>query len=175
MSDEAAFLAVLKANPADDTTRLVYADWLDENDEPEEAEYLRLTHAYVTEEEGELVPVGRILALGEQVPEDWRVAAAGRFDLVVYSNGYGGKLGMIKALRELNGYGLSELKWFVEDLPRPVFGWLPLDTALACHALLLSKAPMRTRASFPPNANRALPARVPASCEHVGMEPELAD
>ena len=68
MSDEAAFLEVLKANPADDTARLVYADWLDEHDEPLKAEYLRLTHAYVTEEEGELVPVGRILALGEQYP-----------------------------------------------------------------------------------------------------------
>ena len=42
MSDEAAFLEVLKANPADDTARLVYADWLDEHDEPAKAEYLRL-------------------------------------------------------------------------------------------------------------------------------------
>ena len=43
MSEEEAFLEALKANPADDTTRLVYADWLDEHDQPQKAEYLRLT------------------------------------------------------------------------------------------------------------------------------------
>ena len=42
VSDEAAFLTALKANPADDTTRFVYADWLDEHGEPAKAEYLRL-------------------------------------------------------------------------------------------------------------------------------------
>ncbi|VTS05823.1 TIGR02996 domain-containing protein [Gemmata obscuriglobus] len=35
MSDEAAFLEALKTNPADDTVRLVYADWLDEHNAPE--------------------------------------------------------------------------------------------------------------------------------------------
>lgn len=38
MSEEAPFLAALKANPADDTARRVYADWLDEHDEPAKAE-----------------------------------------------------------------------------------------------------------------------------------------
>ena len=31
----------MKANPADDTARLVYADWLDEHGEPAKTEYLR--------------------------------------------------------------------------------------------------------------------------------------
>ena len=30
MNDEAAFLAMISANPDEDTHRLVYADWLDE-------------------------------------------------------------------------------------------------------------------------------------------------
>jgi uncharacterized protein (TIGR02996 family) len=45
MSDERAFLDRLLADPADDTTRLVYADWLDEIGTPEtgaRAEFLRL-------------------------------------------------------------------------------------------------------------------------------------
>jgi uncharacterized protein (TIGR02996 family) len=42
MSEEAAFLMALKASPADDTARLVYADWLDDHDQPQKAEYLRL-------------------------------------------------------------------------------------------------------------------------------------
>jgi uncharacterized protein (TIGR02996 family) len=41
MSDEAAFLEVIRANPDDDTTRLVYADWLDERDDPRGA-FVRL-------------------------------------------------------------------------------------------------------------------------------------
>src|SRR5262245_21618304 len=38
---EALFRAVCE-NPADDTPRLVYADWLEENDQPERAEFIRL-------------------------------------------------------------------------------------------------------------------------------------
>src|SRR5262249_55510447 len=46
MNDEAGFLRTLLANPADDTTRLVYADWLDEHDDAPskaQAQFLRLT------------------------------------------------------------------------------------------------------------------------------------
>lgn len=42
MSDEASFLRAIIAEPADDTARLVYADWLDEHDQPERAEFIRV-------------------------------------------------------------------------------------------------------------------------------------
>ncbi|HVL10941.1 MAG TPA: TIGR02996 domain-containing protein [Gemmata sp.] len=42
MNDGDALLAAILANPDDDTPRLVYADWLQENGRPEWAEYLRL-------------------------------------------------------------------------------------------------------------------------------------
>ena len=42
MSDEAAFLRAIQADPADATAKLVYADWLDEHGESEKAKYLRL-------------------------------------------------------------------------------------------------------------------------------------
>lgn len=42
MSDEAALLAAIIANPDDDTVRLVYADWLDENGRSERAEFIRV-------------------------------------------------------------------------------------------------------------------------------------
>ncbi|VTU01329.1 Repeat-companion domain protein OS=Isosphaera pallida (strain ATCC 43644 / DSM 9630 / IS1B) GN=Isop_0391 PE=4 SV=1 [Gemmataceae bacterium] len=42
MSDGDALLAAIIANPDDDTPRLVYADWLDENGQPERAEFIRL-------------------------------------------------------------------------------------------------------------------------------------
>jgi uncharacterized protein (TIGR02996 family) len=42
MSDEKALLAAISAHPHDDTPRLVYADWLDENDRPARAEFIRV-------------------------------------------------------------------------------------------------------------------------------------
>ena len=41
MSDRAALLAGIFANPDDDTARLVFADWLDENGESKRAAYIR--------------------------------------------------------------------------------------------------------------------------------------
>jgi uncharacterized protein (TIGR02996 family) len=42
MSDEGALLRAICAEPADDTARLVYADWLDEHEQPERAEFIRV-------------------------------------------------------------------------------------------------------------------------------------
>lgn len=41
-SDEQSLHAAILANPACDTARLAYADWLDENGEPERAEFIRV-------------------------------------------------------------------------------------------------------------------------------------
>ncbi|MDY3562002.1 TIGR02996 domain-containing protein [Gemmata sp. JC673] len=41
MSEEAALLRAIYAEPDDDTPRLVYADWLDENGQPGRAEFVR--------------------------------------------------------------------------------------------------------------------------------------
>lgn len=40
--DEDAFLAAIRDNPEDDLTRLVFADWLDEHDQPARAELIRV-------------------------------------------------------------------------------------------------------------------------------------
>ncbi|MBN9120485.1 MAG: TIGR02996 domain-containing protein [Planctomycetes bacterium] len=45
MHDEAGFLSAIRQTPADDTARLVFADWLDEQDDPAcqtKAEFIRL-------------------------------------------------------------------------------------------------------------------------------------
>jgi uncharacterized protein (TIGR02996 family) len=42
MSDGDALLAAILAHPDEDTPRLVYADWLDENGQPDRAEFIRL-------------------------------------------------------------------------------------------------------------------------------------
>ena len=41
-TDERALLAAIIAHPDEDTPRLAYADWLQEHDRPERAEYIRL-------------------------------------------------------------------------------------------------------------------------------------
>ncbi|MBP3957239.1 TIGR02996 domain-containing protein [Gemmata sp. G18] len=45
MHEEAGFLSVIRQSPADDTARLVFADWLDEQDDPNcktKADFIRL-------------------------------------------------------------------------------------------------------------------------------------
>jgi uncharacterized protein (TIGR02996 family) len=42
-AEERALLAAIIAHPDEDTPRLVYADWLQEHDQPERAEYIRLS------------------------------------------------------------------------------------------------------------------------------------
>ena len=77
MNDEDAFLRTLLQNPADDTTRLVYADWLDERNDAvskAKAQFLRLT--------AQLLETGRsagwrkgarkeIQPLAAALPTDW--------------------------------------------------------------------------------------------------------
>ena len=53
MSDEATFREALRASPADRTARLVFADWLDEQDHPEDASYMRRLADFA-----EVVPIG---------------------------------------------------------------------------------------------------------------------
>lgn len=42
MRDEEALLSAIIANPDEDTPRLVFADWLQENEQPERAEFIRV-------------------------------------------------------------------------------------------------------------------------------------
>jgi uncharacterized protein (TIGR02996 family) len=41
MSEREAFLEAIKQSPEDEDTRKIFADWLDEHDEPEHAEWMR--------------------------------------------------------------------------------------------------------------------------------------
>lgn len=43
MSEDEAFIRAIVDNPGDDTARLVYADWLDERNDPR-GPYLRAEH-----------------------------------------------------------------------------------------------------------------------------------
>lgn len=71
--DESGFWNAIRANPEDETARLVYADWLQERDHPG-ADYLRaeiaLSHTVDGDEANRLRRV--LLATIPQLPTDWR-------------------------------------------------------------------------------------------------------
>ncbi|VTU01982.1 ---NA--- : : Ribosomal_L12 [Gemmataceae bacterium] len=134
MSDEAAFLDALAANPADDTARLVYADWLDEHGEPAKAEYLRLVVALAraeTDYARDQPDVARTLALAETLPADWRAAAGSRFKLIfcAYLN-TARKVDLIRTIRSLTEFGLAEAARIIETAPQPIFTCVPFEQAL---------------------------------------------
>ncbi|OWK45415.1 TIGR02996 domain-containing protein [Fimbriiglobus ruber] len=74
MSDEAAFLRAILASPGDATTRLVYADWLEEHDDTRRAEFLRIdTEVERLKGEGKSDPAseGRLGELSAAVDPAW--------------------------------------------------------------------------------------------------------
>jgi uncharacterized protein (TIGR02996 family) len=88
MSDEQAFLHSLLANPSDDTTRLVYADWLDDRGDPR-GTFLRVEVAIQQAGEGTRAELGerlhqarrgldaRWLALVDRPQLGWRIVRGG--------------------------------------------------------------------------------------------------
>lgn len=132
MSDEAAFLAALKANPADDTTRLVYADWLDEHGEAAKAEYLRLiSRLPVVGDDIDVrtTEATRATELGAALSAEWKEVAAGRFDLVLLD--FSDKIQGIKRVREVFDVGLASAKGIVECAPNRLVTHTPFDSALS--------------------------------------------
>lgn len=131
MSDEAAFLNALRANPADDTVRLVYADWLDEHGEPAKAEYLRLVVALAraeTDYARDQPDVARTLALAETLPADWRAAAGNRFMLVFYGCfDPAKKTALIRVVRSATGFGQIESERIVDAAPIELLTNVPFE------------------------------------------------
>jgi uncharacterized protein (TIGR02996 family) len=137
MSAEAAFLEALKATPADDTARLVYADWLDEHGRAQEAEYMRLTTALAHAEQDyatDQPAVRRLLTIAEQLPSEWRNLAGSRFKVVFYACVAPAKqVATIKAIRTHTGLGLAEVKDAVMYPPSELLLSVPFERALqAC-------------------------------------------
>jgi uncharacterized protein (TIGR02996 family) len=132
MSDEAAFLAALKANPADDLTRLVFADWLDDRDEPAKSQYLRAV-VDLTRTSGGTAEytdaAERLFTACLQTEGVWRVAAGSRFDVVLERYDPRDKIYVIKILRERTGFGLAEAKALSESVPTHVHSWLRFESA----------------------------------------------
>lgn len=73
MSERAAFISAIIKNPDDNTARLVFADWLEENGEPERAEFIRLQiKAKELLNDGEMIQLWRAELLDHR--SVWRAA-----------------------------------------------------------------------------------------------------
>ncbi len=113
MSDEKGFLDVIRANPDDDTTRLVYADWLDERGDIR-GEYLRLEHelAQIPLRLAELRQ--RIPQVRQQIDPAWVAAVSKRHQVVLVSFSPWQKIALIKRILDIRPMGVKEAKDFVE-------------------------------------------------------------
>lgn len=178
MSDEAAFLDALKSNPADDTARLVYADWLDEHDEPRKAEYLRLsTQLPLVGDDVALCSseAVRVRELGAELDTGWKDTAAGRFDLILFE--FNDKVKAIKRVRDVFNVCLSSAKGIVECAPNRLVVRAPFDSALSLRESLTDNTGMAliVRPSGHSTEPNAALFQVVAECtpyEHAGYDPE---
>ena len=76
MNEEQVFLSILQKQPDDLVTMRVYADWLDDNELPDRAEFLRVQLEVLEMEQGQrglLTRSRRLLALGRDFPRAWLV------------------------------------------------------------------------------------------------------
>lgn len=133
---EEVFLSALEENPLDETTRLVYSDWLEEHGDDRRATFLR--HNGVTE-------VNTLARLVADLDEDWTFRAARRWDVVLTLYPPARKILIIKAIRELRRINLSPAKDLSERAqPLVVPGVPPLVAVQAARALLrVAQQPLR--------------------------------
>lgn len=132
MSEEAAFLEALKANPADDTARLVFADWLDEYGEPAKAAYLRAVVDLAQLPGGSpdsTDAAERLYDACHDTEAHWRETAGARFDVRIEQCTVACKILAIKVIREVTGFGLAEAKAIAESVRTPLFSWLTFEQA----------------------------------------------
>jgi uncharacterized protein (TIGR02996 family) len=72
MGEEAAFLSAIRQTPADETTRLVYADWIDEQGDSAHAmmaQFIRLDLQMLTDEKPD--DLNRLQELARGIDPDW--------------------------------------------------------------------------------------------------------
>ncbi|HEY1190515.1 MAG TPA: TIGR02996 domain-containing protein [Gemmata sp.] len=79
MNEEAGFLSAIRNAPADDTARLVYADWLDEQPKPAyqtKAQFIRLEQRLLEAPTDEPPEAHDLPSLAATLPNDWLVVVS---------------------------------------------------------------------------------------------------
>lgn len=128
MSDEQGFLDALRDDPSDDTTRLVYADWLEERADPR-GEFLR------REQQTRTLPI-RFAYLPTGIDPEWLSAVFSCCRLVLVSFPPERKIEVIKSIRVVTGCGLYECKLLSEKVPVVLLERVPYREAAKAAAWL---------------------------------------
>ena len=123
MNDDAAFIAALVANPNDDATRLVYADWLEERGDVR-GEFLRLQHQLAS-------ILDRIQHVRHQVETEWASSVAIRRDLIIRAFDADQRHAVTKLARLHTSMVLEQARALLSNLPAAVLRDLPLEKAEA--------------------------------------------
>jgi uncharacterized protein (TIGR02996 family) len=140
MSDEEALLAAIAANPEEDTPRLVYADWLDEHDQPIRAEFIRVEVAVKRLAELPTIEQARQIHLFRRGQEllDHHLADLvgplatdlGYFD-VVFDRGFVAELELDAERLLKHAEAIAALNPLPVITVRDVARWLEMETAIA--------------------------------------------
>lgn len=131
--DEQGFLNAIRANPADDTARLVYADWLDERGD---------MRANLLRRECELIRLwAEVISLRQSVDEEWRTAVRPLARVVLHRYDPGRRIDIVKLAR-INQVGstadLHGAVEAVEYLPRTICNMIPFEEAVRIASDFLS-------------------------------------
>jgi uncharacterized protein (TIGR02996 family) len=121
MTHEDAFLQDILSHPDDDTTRLIYADWLEDHNDPR-GRLLRLQvelARMAREDPRRPAADAEFQALVAGTDRDWLALAGKHCDLILHAYLPGMKIWVIKVIRELTGMGLIDAKDLSES-PLPV-------------------------------------------------------
>jgi uncharacterized protein (TIGR02996 family) len=81
-ADESALMESIASAPLDDAPKLVYADWLEEHDADEKAEYVRIVVKLMHPPEEHSV-VDRCMELAKTLESNWRQAVGGFFEVTL--------------------------------------------------------------------------------------------
>jgi uncharacterized protein (TIGR02996 family) len=135
MTDE-AFLKQLQEDPQDDVTRMVYADWIEDQNDAQNHEQNQLRVRFLRAEkelvDAELARARLMRELNEvrpQLPVYWLQIVARTWDVVLVGYDPSHKIRVIKTIRELTYRGLAEAKQLSEHLPALIVSSLSYSAA----------------------------------------------
>src|SRR5262245_59586488 len=110
MADEESFLVAIKAAPADDAPRLIYADWLDENGRNQQAELIRVECQFRSTKV-------RLDSLLKTTHHDWLARVFPKYKLIVHRFPIERRVDVVVLIRQLTGCDLVKARELVNQSP----------------------------------------------------------
>lgn len=152
MTQDEAFLQAITEAPGDDTTRLIYADWLEEQHQQDRATFLRLECSLleaVGDEKQYADLEARLNALRATIDSSWVSRAGKLYDVILEWYSPLAKILTIKNVRMATGLNLKEAVDLVHRAPCVLRRGIPWDQAIEMKKTLQDCGPSRLRLREP--------------------------